>query len=91
MRGKYPHLGEIVEEFADHAPDSPAEGNHFGDEKKEQLVKSEKNITLFLGYFVNGIDFAPLSEKSRQNCKRVDISPREFRQYMDSMFEPGGN
>jgi alkyl hydroperoxide reductase subunit AhpF len=23
LRGKYPHLGEIAEEFADHAPDSP--------------------------------------------------------------------
>jgi hypothetical protein len=51
LRGKYPHLGEIVEEFADHAPDSPAAGIEFADERKEKTVRREKTISLFLGHF----------------------------------------
>jgi hypothetical protein len=51
LRGKYPHLGEIVEEFADHAPDSPAAGTEFVDDRKEQVVRREKTISLFLGHF----------------------------------------
>ncbi len=51
LRGKYPHLGEIVEEFADHAPDSPAAGAEFVDERKEQVVRGEKTISLFLGHY----------------------------------------
>jgi hypothetical protein len=51
LRGKYPHLGEIVEEFADHAPDSPAAGVEFADDRKEQVVRREKTLSLFLGHF----------------------------------------
>jgi hypothetical protein len=54
MRGKYPHVGEIVEEFADRSPDSPAAGVHFGDDLKEAVCRKEKNLTLFLGHFVQG-------------------------------------
>jgi hypothetical protein len=46
--GKYPKLGEIVEEFADDAKSSPGVEKEFGDEKKEAIVRSERNITLFL-------------------------------------------
>jgi len=46
--GKYPKLGEIVEEFADDAKSSPGVEKEFGDEKKEAIVRSEPNITLFL-------------------------------------------
>ncbi len=54
LRGKYPHLGEIVEEFADHAPDSPGAGEHFSDDRKEQVVRREKSLSLFLGHFAMG-------------------------------------
>ncbi len=54
MRGKYPHVGEIVEEFADRAPDSPGSIASFGDAVKETLCRNEKNLTLFLGHFVQG-------------------------------------
>ncbi len=47
-RGLYPKLGEIVEEFTDHAKSSPGFGEEFGDAQKEALVRAEKNITLFL-------------------------------------------
>jgi len=46
-RGKYPMLGEIVEEFQDAAKLSPGTYEEFGDDKKEQLVRAEKNIALF--------------------------------------------
>jgi len=46
--GKYPRLGEIVEEFADSAKSSPGTQAEFGDDKKEIIVTAEKNIKLFL-------------------------------------------
>ncbi len=46
--GKYPRLGEIVEEFADNAKSSPGTQDEFGDEKKEAIVRNEPNIALFL-------------------------------------------
>lgn len=47
-RGKYPHIGEIVEEFADRAKKSPGTYEEFGDAKKEQIVRAEPTIDLFL-------------------------------------------
>ncbi|MCX8512905.1 MAG: FAD-dependent oxidoreductase, partial [Chthoniobacteraceae bacterium] len=55
MRGKYPHLGEIVEEFADRAKDSPAAASQFVDDVKETICRNEKTLSLFLGHFVNGV------------------------------------
>ena len=54
-RGKYPHLGEIIEEIADRSPDSPGRVDSFGDELKEKVVRAEKNIRLFLGHFATGV------------------------------------
>jgi len=51
-RGKYPHIGEIVEEFADKAKNSPGPAEEFGDAQKEALIRSEKNISLFLNEHV---------------------------------------
>lgn len=47
-RGKYPHIGEIIAEFADSAAASPGTYEEFGDNVKEAAVKAEKNIDLFL-------------------------------------------
>ncbi len=49
-RGKYPRLGEIVEEFCDHAKKSPGTYEEFEDVKKEQIVRAEENIDLFLNH-----------------------------------------
>ena len=54
-RGKYPHLGEIIEEIGDRSPDSPGRADSFGDELKEKVVRNEKNIALFLGHFATGV------------------------------------
>ena len=45
-RGKFPRIGEIIEEFADHATKSPGRAEEFGDDLKEAVVKAEKNIDL---------------------------------------------
>ena len=47
-RGRYPRIGEIVEEFCDHAKKSPGTFAEFEDAKKEALVRAEPNIDLFL-------------------------------------------
>jgi hypothetical protein len=47
-RGKYPRIGEIVEEFCDYAQKSPGTFEEFGDAKKEKVVRAEPNIDLFL-------------------------------------------
>ena len=51
-RGKYPTIGEMVEEFADRASNSPGLAEEFGDAKKEGIVRAEKNISLFLNEHV---------------------------------------
>ena len=55
-RGKYPRIGEIVEEFCDHAKKSPGPAEQFGDEKKEAVVRAESNIDLFLNQRVFKVD-----------------------------------
>jgi hypothetical protein len=51
-RGKYPHIGEMIEEFADKAKNSPGTYEEFGDAEKEAHVRKEKNIALFLNEHV---------------------------------------
>jgi hypothetical protein len=60
-RGKYPRIGEIIEEFADKATKSPGRAEEFGDELKEQIVRSEQNIDLFLNHHA----YAVKTEKNR--------------------------
>jgi hypothetical protein len=49
-------LSDIVNEFQDDAKASPAPAEQFEDEKKETIVRAEKNITLFLGHHAYGLD-----------------------------------
>lgn len=55
-RGKFPRIGEIVEEFCDHATKSPGQYEEFGDDKKELIVLAEKNIDLMLHHFAYAVD-----------------------------------
>ncbi len=50
-RGKFPHIGEIIDEFADNASSSPGLAGEFGDDRKEEVVRNEENIDLFLNHF----------------------------------------
>lgn len=49
-RGPFPHVGEIVAEFADNATKSPGTYEEFEDAKKERIVRQEPNIDLFLNH-----------------------------------------
>ena len=49
-RGKYPRVGEIIEEICDHATKSPGTYEEFEDKKKESIVRAEANIDLFLNH-----------------------------------------
>lgn len=49
-RGRYPRIGEIVEEYCDHATKSPGTFEEFEDAKKETIVRAEQNIDLFLNH-----------------------------------------
>ena len=55
-RGKYPLIGEMVEEFADRAKNSPGLYEEFGDAQKEAHVRKEKNISLFLNEHVHAAE-----------------------------------
>jgi len=55
-RGRYPRVGEIIEEFCDHAKKSPGTYEEFGDVKKEEIVRAEKNIDLFLNHHAYQVD-----------------------------------
>ncbi|MCX6921557.1 MAG: FAD-dependent oxidoreductase, partial [Verrucomicrobia bacterium] len=57
-RGKFPHLGEIIEEIGDRAVDSPGRIDSFGDELKEKVVRNEKGISLFLGHYATGVEMS---------------------------------
>lgn len=55
-RGKYPRIGEIVEEFSDKAKKSPGTYEEFGDALKEKIVRVEENIDLFLNHHAYKVD-----------------------------------
>jgi hypothetical protein len=57
-RGKYPRIGEIVEEFCDHATKSPGRFEEFEDAKKERIVRAEPTLDLLLGTHVFAVDRA---------------------------------
>ncbi len=85
MRGKYPHLGEIVEEFADHAPDSPGAAEHYGDELKEAVCRREKTLTLFLGHFAQSVETDP-KDKSIRSVTALEVKTGRIRKFRAPLF-----
>ncbi len=63
-RGKFPRIGEIIEEFADHATKSPGTYQEFGDELKEKIVRAEPNIDLMLNHHAHAVDMDGATIKS---------------------------
>jgi len=55
-RGRFPRIGEIEEEFSDHATKSPGTYEEFEDAKKEAIVRAEPNIDLFLNTHAYAVD-----------------------------------
>lgn len=73
QRGLYPHLGDIIEEFADKAKNSPGVAEQFGDDKKEAAVRAEKNIDLMLSTHVVGVKMEPGSTKKISGVIALDV------------------
>ncbi|MCA9056244.1 MAG: FAD-dependent oxidoreductase, partial [Planctomycetaceae bacterium] len=75
-RGKYPRIGEIVEEFCDHAKKSPGTFEEFEDAKKEAIVRAEENIDLFLDTHAYAVDMEDVANpgSATQGRQRQDGS-----------------
>jgi ribulose 1,5-bisphosphate synthetase/thiazole synthase len=72
-RGLYPHLGEIIEEFADRASNSPAATpEEYNDALKEAVVRAEANIDLFLNTHVHAVVMAEGDEKKIRSVIGLD-------------------
>jgi len=82
-RGLFPRLGEIVEEFTDRATLSPGTYEEFGDAKKEQVVRAEPNLTLFLNHHVYRIE----QEGNRLTAViAIDTQTSEERRFSAPLF-----
>jgi len=82
-RGNYPRIGEIVEEFADQATKSPGEYEEFGDEVKEEIVRAEPNIDLFLHHHV----YSVAKQGSRiESVTALDTRTGEETEFLGTLF-----
>ena len=84
MRGKYPHIGEIVEEFADRAPDSPGRPEDFVDDKKEKVCRAEKTLSLFLGHFVHSAKMDASGKIA--SVRALDVKSGREREFRGKLF-----
>jgi len=48
----YPRIGDVDREFGPRAKGSPGRAEEFGDDRKLEVVRAEKNISLFLNHHV---------------------------------------
>ncbi len=85
MRGAFAHVGEITEEFADRAPDSPAAAEHFGDAWKEKIVRGEPNIALFLNHYVFAADCDP-DTRAIRSVSALDCRTGAERRFRGLLF-----
>ncbi len=82
-RGKFPRIGEIIEEFCDHATKSPGTKEEFGDELKEQIVRAEGNIDLFLNHHA----YAAKREGNRlKTVTAFDTRTSEHLEFTSTLF-----
>lgn len=83
-RGLYPNLGEIVEEFQDQAKESPGKPEEFGDDKKEGIVRAEKNISLFLYNHVTTVEMR--DPQTIEAVVALDTRTSEQRRFSGKFF-----
>ncbi|MEL7499161.1 MAG: FAD-dependent oxidoreductase [Planctomycetota bacterium] len=82
-RGKYPRIGEIINEFADNATKSPGRFEEFGDATKEAIVRAEKNIDLFLHHHA----YASKTKSSRVvSVTAFDTRTSERKEFFAPLF-----
>jgi hypothetical protein len=82
-RGKFPRIGEIVEEFADKATKSPGLEEEFGDEVKESVVRAEKNIDLYLHHHAFAV--SKVGNKI-ESVDAVDVRSSIVRRFSSPLF-----
>lgn len=83
-RGRYPRIGEIVNEFSDQATKSPGTYEEFEDDKKETLVRAEKNIDLFLNHHAYEVELS--SENSIKSILAFDTRSNAIRRFSGTQF-----
>lgn len=82
-RGKFPRIGEIVEEFADSATKSPGRAEEFGDEVKEAIVRDEPNIDLFLNHHAFRV---ATRDGEIESVDAIDTRSSELRRFQGTLF-----
>ncbi len=83
QRGKFPHLGEIVDEFSDFSRDSPGVISDFVDDLKTEVVNAESNIDLYLSHFA----FRTNSKDNRiLSVDAVDTTTGAFKRIEGNLF-----
>lgn len=82
-RGKFPRIGEIVEEFADRATKSPGRAEEFGDNLKEEVARAEKNLDLFLNH--HAFDVA-MDGKRIASVDALDVRSSQVRRFSAPLF-----
>jgi len=86
-RNEFPHIGEIVEEFADRATSSPGNYEEFGDELKEEIVRKEDRISLFLNHHAFAIEMVEGSPSPRiAAVTALDTTTGEERRFTGTLF-----
>lgn len=76
-------MADIVREIEDQAKASPAPGEQFVDDKKMQVVKSEKNITLFLGHHAYGLE---MRGKEIASAKLLEVKSGALKKVSGALF-----
>jgi hypothetical protein len=85
-RGLFPHLGEIVEEIADFAKDSPGTYEEYGDAQKERVVRAEPNLSLFLNTHVLRAEMAPGADRQIRAVMALDTRTSRETQFRGKFF-----
>ncbi len=81
----YPHVGEIVEEFADQASNSPGKAEEFVDDLKEQKVRAEQTIDLFLNHHAFAVEMAEDGKQIR-SVTALNTKTGEEKQFNGRLF-----
>lgn len=82
-RGKFVRLGEIIEEFADHAKASPGTIEEYGDAHKEKVTRAEKNLSLFLYHHGFRVE---MNGKEIGAVVAMDVRTGQLRRFSGKLF-----
>ncbi len=88
-RGLYPHLGEIVDEFADRASNSPGLPEEYGDALKEKVVRAEKTLDLFLNNHVWKVEMREGKEKHIKSAIALNVKTGGEMKFRGKYFVDG--